>query len=85
MQCIIDGSLYAPPISNVDLLALCNADAWVLAQVVADLVAAGVPNVAPEFDAWEFSYHCFAIHANGPGFDPKRKLSERQHNILTCA
>lgn len=76
---------YPHPPDVIDLLALCIADDWILADVIADLTAAGVPNDPPDYDALDFAYHCFSIHANEPGYDPVKKLTERQHNILTCA
>lgn len=87
MQCLIDMTFdptYPHPPDIVDLGAICNGAGWILADVLAALIAAGVPDVHPDHDPEAFAHHCFAIHANGPGYEPTKKLSERQHNILTC-
>lgn len=63
---------------TIDLTQICEDANWVLAVVVEALV--GLHIDPPDIDA--FTHHVFAIHANGPGFDPARKLTEEQWDRL---
>lgn len=75
--------------TTIDLSAICetlrpappppgNMLPWVWAPVVQDLIDLGITPA----DADDFAYHVFAVHANGAGFDPTRKLTEEQWDRL---
>jgi hypothetical protein len=64
--------------TTIDLTQICEDAAWIFATVVADLIALGI--TAGDADA--FAYHVFSVHANGPGYDPARKLTEDQWDRL---
>jgi hypothetical protein len=61
------------------LTDLCETANWVLADVVAALIALAI---APA-DAAAFAHYVFAVHANGPGYWPHRLLNEEQWDRLT--
>jgi hypothetical protein len=74
---------------TIDLTAICetlrdappppgNQLPWVWAPIVQDLIDL---DITPE-DAVAFAYHVFSVHANGPGYDPARKLTEDQWDRL---
>lgn len=74
---------------TIDLSEICETDwpappppgktlPWVMEYVVEALVGLGID--PPDIDA--FTHHVFAVHANGPGFDPARKLTEEQWDRL---
>jgi len=65
---------------TIDLTEICENNFWVLEDVLAELAAAGV---TPADEAADMASYVFIIHANGPGYWPKGRLTESEWDRLT--
>lgn len=66
--------------NTVNVTAICEAKNWILADVLIELAVQGV---VPPQEAYDMASYVFAIHANGPGFWPRGRLTESEWDRLT--